>query len=79
LPTTTGTSSRGGRTSGNDSSASGMNRATDHGHAAEYAVAHPRAGAPVASACASHGVTAAVAVWQIAAPSSSQPSRMSGR
>ena len=48
LATTTGTIRRGGRPSGNDSSASGMNSATDHGHAAEYAVAQPRAGAPVA-------------------------------
>ena len=56
-----------------------MNSATDHGHAAEYAVAQPRAGAPVASAWTSHGVTAAVAVWQTPAPSSSQPSRLSGR
>ena len=79
LATTTGTIRRGGRASGNDSSASGMNSATDHGHAAEYAVAQPRAGAPVARAWNSHGVTAAVAVWQTPAPSSSQPSRLSGR
>ena len=56
-----------------------MNSATDHGHAAEYAVAQPRAGAPVARAWNSHGVTAAVAVWQTPAASSSQPSRLSGR